>query len=207
MFITFEGIDGSGKSTQLQRLAAALEGQGFPVLCTRDPGGTELGREIRHILLHRPGYVSPQCELFLFMADRAQHVDELIRPALAEGKIVLCDRFIDSTVAYQGGGRGLPIEDIHQLNAMATGGLKPDKTLLFDAPVDILLRRAKNRSDADRLEQEDIDFYERIRSQYLALAQAEPHRFLIVNAAQPIDAITAQLTQQFLPNLPTSALS
>ena len=193
MFITFEGIDGSGKTTQIERLAQVLQAQGHSVVQTRDPGGTDIGRQLRQILLHHPGYVSPRCELFLYLADRAQHVDELIRPALAEGKIVLCDRYIDSTAAYQGGGRGLALAEIHRMNDIATGGLKPDKTFLFDAPVDILLHRAKNRTAADRLEQEQVSFFEMIRSQYLALAQAEPKRIMVVDATQSPETIHAEL--------------
>lgn len=201
MFITFEGIDGSGKSTQLEHLAKVLEEKGCSVVVTRDPGGTLLGQELRQILLHHPGFVSPRCELFLYLADRAQHVDEVIRPALAKGQIVLCDRYIDSTVAYQGGGRGLPVEEIHRMNAFATGNLKPDQTFLFDAPVDVLLHRAKKRSDADRLEQETVAFYERVRQQYLALAQAEPDRFVVIDATQSISQIQETLLARLRFNI------
>ncbi len=195
MFITFEGIDGSGKSTQLEFLAKELHARGHSVIKTRDPGGTEIGQELRQILLHHPGFVSQRCELFLYLADRSQHVDEVILPALEAGKIVLCDRYIDSTVAYQGGGRGLPIDEIHRMNTLATNGLKPDKTILLDAPVEMLLDRAKSRSDADRLEQETIQFYQQVRMQYLALAQAEPNRFIVLDATQPISEIQKQLLQ------------
>lgn len=189
MFITFEGIDGSGKSTQLECLGATLKAHGLPVVVTRDPGGTALGQELRQILLHHPGFVSPRCELFLYLADRAQHVDELLKPSLEAGKIVLCDRYIDSTVAYQGGGRGIPLEEIHRLNVLAIQGLKPHKTFLLDAPVSVLLARANHRSHADRLEKEAVDFYERVRAQYLALASAEPQRFVVLDATQPITTL------------------
>lgn len=198
MFITFEGIDGSGKSTQMNLLANVLTTHGHIVVVTRDPGGTEIGQELRQILLHHPGFVSQRCELFLYLADRSQHVDELIQPALEAGKIVLCDRYIDSTVAYQGGGRGLPTEEIHRMNALATNGLKPHKTFLFDAPVDVLLARAKSRSSADRLEQETRDFYEKVRIEYLNLAQDEPDRFVVLDATLSID----ELHQQVLSALP-----
>lgn len=193
MFITFEGIDGSGKSTQMTLLAEALEKSGYLVVITRDPGGTPVGQELRQILLHHPGFVAPWCELFLYLADRAQHVAEVIQPALHAGKIVLCDRYLDSTLAYQGGGRGLPLMEIRQMNALATQGLLPDKTFLLDAPVPVLLHRAKNRSHADRLEQETLDFYENVRRQYLQLAQEEPQRFAILDATQPIDALQTQI--------------
>lgn len=201
MFITFEGLDGSGKSTQLELLAQTLQQAGHAVVTTRDPGGTAIGRELRQILLHHPGEVSPRCELFLFLADRAQHVDEVIHPALAQGKILLCDRYIDSTVAYQGGGRGLPVEEIHRMNALATGNLKPDKTFLFDAPVELLLHRAKSRSNADRLEQETLRFYEGTRRQYLALAQEEPHRFVVLDAMESVEALQARLLEILAPEL------
>ncbi len=203
MFITFEGIDGSGKTTQLEQLAQILKQQGKNVLVTRDPGGTELGRELRCILLHHPGHIVPISELLLYVADRAQHVEEVIRPALAQGKIVLCDRFTDSTVAYQGGGRGLSIPEIQHLNALATDGLKPDFTFLFDAPVELLLRRTKNRGESDRLEQEDIEFYERVRNQYLAIAAAEPNRIKILDASTSITV----LQQQLLTSLDLKALA
>jgi dTMP kinase len=203
MFITLEGIDGSGKSTQMQRLAARLQEAGETVVVTRDPGGTPLGQKLRHILLHHDGFIAPHTELFLYLADRAQHVAELIRPALDEGKVVLCDRYLDSTFAYQGGGRGFPLKEIASLNELATGGLMPDRTLLFDGPVDLLLGRANHRGQADRLEQETHDFYERVRRQYLALAQADPNRIKVLNATLPLDdleqAVQAALESVFSP--------
>ncbi len=195
MFITFEGIDGSGKSTQLSILAEQLIHGGFSVLTTRDPGGTDLGQQLRHILLHHSGFVSQRCELFLYLADRAQHVEELIQPALARGNIVLCDRFIDSTIAYQGGGRGLSIEEINHLNMQATQGLKPDLTFLFDAPAELLLQRAKNRSAADRFEQETLAFYERVRQTYLDLAHQEPRRIQILDASLPLVTLSKQVDE------------
>jgi dTMP kinase len=197
MFITFEGIDGSGKSTQMALLAQTLQEKGYSVLMTRDPGGTEIGQELRKILLHHPGFVSPICELFLYLADRAQHVAEKIRPAIAQGQIVLCDRYVDSTVAYQGGGRGLPIEEIQRMNALATENLLPDRTFLLDAPAEILLNRAKNRSSADRLEQETVHFYEKVREQYLALARDNPKRFVVLDATEPVEAIQQKLLAAF----------
>ncbi|MCA9840759.1 MAG: dTMP kinase [Cyanobacteria bacterium HKST-UBA03] len=201
MFISFEGIDGSGKSTQIGLLQAVLEAEGRSVVVTRDPGGTPLGRELRQILLHHKGEVAPGCELFLYLADRAQHVVTLIRPALAEGKVVLCDRFVDSTVAYQGGGRGMDGGMIDRLNQQATEGLVPDKTILLDGSVETLLGRARSRATAtatakatipdqtDRFETLDVAFYERVRAQYLNLAKESPARFIVVNAVQPPESV------------------
>ncbi len=207
MFITFEGIDGSGKSTQLAAVAERLTQQGYDVVITRDPGGTALGSQLRQILLHHPDFVSDRCELFLYLADRAQHVDERIRPALAQGQVVLCDRYIDSTVAYQGGGRGLPIEEIHRMNAFAIQGMVPELTFLLDAPVPLLLSRAKSRSDADRLEQETVTFYEAVRQQYLTLAQANPDRIVVVDASQPLADIAPQILDVILSRLAQRQLS
>lgn len=193
MFITFEGIDGSGKSTQLERLAEKLRAESRAVLVTRNPGDTEIGKQLREILLHHKGFFSPRCEMFLYLADRAQHVDEVIRPALDDGKIVLCDRYIDSTAAYQGGGRGLPLSDIEQMNHLATGGLVPDKTFLFDAPAEVLLGRAQKRSAFDRLEQETLDFYQRVRENYQILAATHPERFIVLDAQKSIEQLAKEV--------------
>ncbi len=201
MFITFEGIDGSGKTTQWELLADHLRRQGVPCLQTRQPGGTELGQAFRQILLHHEGFLSDRCELFLYFADRAQHVTQAIRPALEAGEIVLCDRYTDSTMAYQGGGRGLSLDFIQTLNAFATQGLMPEKTFLFDGPVEALLHRAKTRSEQDRLEGETVDFYERIRQQYLALAHMEPSRFVVIDATQSVAAIQIQVFETLQPFL------
>lgn len=193
-FITFEGPEGSGKTTQIRLLAAWLAAQGFAVLTTREPGGTRIGDAIRGILLN-PEHTEmrPEAEILLFSAARAQIVGELIRPHLASGGIVLCDRFADSTLAYQGYGRQLDLATLRQITAFATGGLQPDLTICLDLEVQEGLRR-KQRSDLiewNRMEQEQIAFHERVRQGYLTLAAAEPERWLVVDATQSIAHIQA----------------
>ena len=190
-FITFEGIEGCGKSTQIGLAAAWLKERGIPFLMTAEPGGTPLGRKIRDILLNRGlCAIGAEAELLLFAAARAQHVRETILPALNANQWVLCDRFADATLAYQGFGRGLDAAFIRRLNAFSAGSLKPDLTLLFDLPVETGLARAKKRTAGvrpeaaeDRFEQEDLAFHERIRQGYLTLAAAEPDRFRIIDGA------------------------
>ncbi|MBI3126225.1 MAG: dTMP kinase [Candidatus Tectomicrobia bacterium] len=180
-FVTFEGIEGSGKSTQLGLLRAWMEEGGLPVLATREPGGTALGRAIRQALLTPgEGAVAPEAELLLYEADRAQHVRETVRPALERGLNVLCDRFFDSTTAYQAFGRGLDGERVRALNAWAAGGLAPDLTFLFDLPVEEGLRRARGRGPGDRLEREALEFHERVRRGFLALVEREAGRFRVI---------------------------
>ncbi|HJA76120.1 MAG TPA: dTMP kinase [Candidatus Desulfovibrio gallistercoris] len=203
MFITFEGIEGSGKSTALLLLAQELERRGFDVLRTREPGGCGLGRAIRPILLDaRTRSLNMRAELYLFLADRAQHVAEVIRPALEAGQIVLCDRYTDSTLAYQGYGRGLDPEKLRRINEMATGGLAPDLTLLMDLPVGLGLERAGLRNQRQgtvlsegRFDAESMDFHERVRQGYLALAEEEPQRIACINAEQrPEDVLLQALS-------------
>lgn len=197
LFVTFEGIDGSGKSTQMQRCAEALEAAGHETLLTRNPGGTEFGQELRQILLHASHPVSPTSELLLFIADRAQHMDEVVFPALKAGKIVLCDRHIDSTVAYQGYGRGLSLDTIHELNAIAIQGRKPDMTFLFDAAPEQLAERIQRRGQADRMEGEAFSFHQRVREGYLTIAQQEPNRLLVLNALESPEVLHKQVMQHF----------
>ena len=200
MFITFEGIEGSGKSTALTLLAQELERRGFDVLRTREPGGCGLGRAIRPILLDaRTRSLNMRAELYLFLADRAQHVAEVIRPALEAGQIVLCDRYTDSTLAYQGYGRGLDPEKLRRINEMATGGLVPDLTLLMDLPVGLGLERAGLRNQRlgtvlseGRFDAESMDFHERVRQGYLALAEEEPQRIACINAEQRPEDVLLQ---------------
>ena len=187
MFITFEGIEGSGKTTQLRRLSQAWQAQGRRVVATKEPGGTPVADRIRSILLDSAQVIDPVAETFLFAASRRQHVMELIRPAIDRGDDVLCDRFTDATLAYQGFGRLLPLDSLRSLNDWATGGLRPDLTLLFDLSEESGLRRARARnegasSDEGRFEAEDLRFHRRVREGYLALALAEPGRFALVNA-------------------------
>jgi dTMP kinase len=185
-FITFEGIDGSGKSTQLRMLTSELRLRGFNVLMTMEPGGTPLGRRLREAFLETEENVSPLAELLLFAADRAQHVDFLVKPAIAEGKIVVSDRYADATFAYQGAGRGFPESTVNQVIELATGGLKPDLTLFFDLSVETALRRTDSRTDSgerkNRMDSETGDFYKRVRESYLQIAAREPERFRIIDA-------------------------
>lgn len=190
MFITFEGIEGCGKSTQSRMVLDLLQKRGVPTLWTRQPGGCELGGRLRSLLLGREGDgLTPLSELFLYLADRAQHVAEVIRPALAAGKVVLCDRFTDSTVAYQGYGRGLDVSLIHRLNAVAVDGCLPDLTLILDLPVETGLTRARSRNadqgqtEAEgRFEAEETAFHQRIRDGYLTLATENPGRYAVIHA-------------------------
>lgn len=195
LFITFEGIDGCGKSTQLSLCAEALKLAGHPVVITRNPGGTEFGQELREILLHSTRKVFPLSELLLFIADRAQHMDEVVLPALATGKIVLCDRHMDSTLAYQGDGRGISHDTIRELNRIAIQGQQPDLTLLFDADPAILAQRVNQRGQADRLEGEKAEFHTRVRNGFLKLAKQEPARIHLFNALETPEAIHQQVMQ------------
>lgn len=200
MFISFEGIEGSGKTTALTYLADFLQARGYDCLRTREPGGCALGRNLRSVLLDkRTRRLSGRAELFLFLADRAQHVAEVLRPALEAGQVVLCDRYTDSTLAYQGYGRGLDIDILRQLNQTATGGVQPDLTILFDLPVRCGLQRAARRNrDAGtavaegRFDSESLDFHERVRRGYRELAADEPERFALVDAAQPLEDVGLQ---------------
>jgi dTMP kinase len=194
MFITLEGPEGAGKSTQLPQLASWLEAQGREVFVTRNPGGTPIGAQIRQVVLDAANRAMvPTTELMLYAADRAQHVAEVVRPSLEAGMVVLCDRFTDSTLAYQGYGRGLDKDLINRLNEIATGGLKPDLTLLLDLPVEVGLARAARARQADRLENEQIAFHHRLREGYLALAQAEPRRFAVVDASEAPETVQRHL--------------
>lgn len=198
-FITFEGIDGSGKSTQLRMLASELRLRGFDVLTTCEPGGTPLGRRLRETFLETEETVAPLAELLLFAADRAQHVNFLIKPALENGKIVVSDRYADATAAYQGAGRGFDEETIKQVIRLATGGLKPDLTLFFDLPVAVAVSRTTSRSNdgekKNRMDSETFEFYERVRASYLKIAAEEPERFRVVDASGSIDEVKAKVLQ------------
>lgn len=190
MFITFEGPEGSGKSTQLATLAEWLRGQGHEVVQTREPGGTPIGDGIRQILMGREnGALVPEAEILLFSASRAQHVQERIRPALAAGQLVLCDRYADSTLAYQGYGHGLPLDTLRHITDFATGGLVPDLTLLLDVEVEAGLARrraaAAEGAEWNRMDAQTLAFHERVRAGYQQLAAAEPWRWRAVDAAQP----------------------
>ena len=195
-FITFEGGEGAGKSTMIGRCREWFAAKGAEVLVTREPGGTYLAEKMRAIVLDREhGELSPVAELLLVFASRAQHLDELIRPALARGTTVLCDRFTDATWAYQGAGRGLPPEVIGALEQAVHGDLQPDITLLLDLPVELGLKRISGRGLADRLEQESPAFFERVRQNYLQRAASAPHRFAVIDASHDAASVWNQIEQ------------
>lgn len=198
LFITFEGADGSGKTTQLNLVKGFLEKEGYDVVVTREPGALELGQKIRNILLHYEGVVADRCEMFLFLADRAQHVDTFIKPSIQDGKVVLCDRYIDSTVAYQGYGREQDIQLLKDLNNIAVNSLKPDLTLLFDVSTETAQQRVGR--EKDRLESSGLDFHRRVRNGYLELQKEEPNRIKLINANNSIENVYEQ-TKNTIINL------
>lgn len=187
VFIAFEGGDGAGKSTQVAALAGWLRARGREVVVTREPGGTELGVRIRELLLHG-GEVAPRAEALLFAADRAQHVAAVVRPASERGAVVLTDRYVDSSIAYQGAGRDLRAAEVARLSAWATGGLVPDLTVLLDVTPETGRARRHDRAE-DRMETEAAEFHARVRAGFLGLAQAEPSRYLVLDAAEPPEAL------------------
>ena len=194
LFISFEGIDGVGKSTQIDLLIKHLDELGRPHIRTLEPGGTELGVEIRHLLLHRKGEVAPRAEALLYAADRAHHVATKVRPALESGTDVIIDRYLDSSVAYQGAGRDLDSSEIRNLSLFAVQGLLPHLTILLDLEASAALaRRSKTGEEPDRLEREKTEFFEAVRQGYLELAAAEPNRFFVVDARQSVDEMAAQI--------------
>jgi len=201
-FISFEGVDGAGKSTQLKLLLEFLEDQGVDYVFTREPGGTPLAEKIRTILLDPANVgMSVIAEAFLFAAGRADHVSQVIRPALEAGKVVICDRFVDSSIVYQGYAGGLPVEFVAQINEMATGGLKPHRTIVFDLPPELAVARIRE-TGRDRIEQKDLWYHEQVRQGYLELARTEPRRVKLVDAAGSVEAVQArvrQLVQEVLP--------
>ena len=193
LFITFEGGDGCGKTTQIELLDKYLREKGKETLLTREPGAKGLGVKLREILLNYDGDVSPTCESFLFLADRAQHVDCIIKPALNDGKIILCDRHTDSTVAYQGYGRGLDISQINMLNNIATNGLKPDLTIVLDVDVETSMQRVGK--EKDRMESAGVKFFERVRQGFLEIAKKEPDRVKVINSSDTIENIHKQIVE------------
>ena len=200
LFITFEGGEGCGKSTQIAALKARLEAMGKTVVQTREPGGTALGESVRSLLQHDDAGqgMSPEAELLLFAASRAQHVRELIAPAIAQGQIVLSDRFLDSTTVYQGVARAIDSKKVETINQFAIGDTKPDLTILIDLPPEIGLARVHARGDGqlDRMENEAIEFFQAVRQGYLDLAKSEPKRFLVLDGSQTVEELETQIWQR-----------
>ncbi|MDH3899410.1 MAG: dTMP kinase [Gammaproteobacteria bacterium] len=193
-FITVEGIEGVGKTTNMEYLQQSIMAAGKELVVTREPGGTPLGEAIRTLLLD-PAYkgMDPDCELQLMFAARAEHLDKVIEPTIEAGRWVLCDRFTDATYAYQGGGRGLDMEKIAILEQLVQGDFRPDLTLLLDVPVEVGLARAGNRSAPDRFEQEQVEFFERVRRAYLEMAATHNDRYRVIDASQPLENVQRQL--------------
>jgi len=196
IFITFEGPDGSGKTTQITKIAAWFAEKGYEVVCTREPGGTKAAESIRAVVLDPKLPIKAEAETLLYLAARADHVEKVIAPGVAAGKVVLCDRFSDSTFVYQGLTRGIKLDVLQRLNAFATQGLQPDVTFLLDGAADKLALRRNERGIQDRLELEGLAFQEKVRQGFLTLAQAEPERIIVINSLQPAAIITAEILQQ-----------
>jgi dTMP kinase len=202
LFITFEGGDGSGKSTQARLLAEWLVGTGRSVVRTREPGGTDVGLEIRNLVLHHRGHIDPRAEALLYAADRAHHVATLVRPALERGDVVIQDRYLDSSIAYQGAGRVLDAEEVRQLSLWASHGLLPALTVLLDLDESVARARLNAEEKAfDRLENEKHEFHARVRHGFLRLAEAEPERFLVLDATRPIEDLAADIRAHVTPLL------
>ena len=192
-FISFEGTEGCGKSTHIRKLAERLQNDGHKVCVVREPGGTESGEQIRNLLKHGPDDLTPEAELLLMNASRAQLVREIIRPALAAGEVVLCDRFFDSTTIYQGAGRGLDSVHVQAVIDFAVGETRPDLTLLLEIPLEISEKRRAKRSGSDRFESADREFFKRIEAGYIALAEAEPDRIQVIDASRPLEIVQADI--------------
>ncbi len=211
MFITFEGTEGSGKTTQIKEVYAALQAEGYPLILTREPGGTDISNQIRTIVLDNldNDAMQARAELLLFCASRAQLVGEVIRPTLADGKVILCDRYADSTLAYQGYGHGLPVADLQQILQFATGGLYPDVTIYLDlTPEKGLERRRKGQlfgEDWNRLDSMELDFHQRVYDGYQTIIANDSERFIRVNADQTPDAVTQDILSALMPRLKASS--
>jgi dTMP kinase len=202
MFITFEGPDGSGKTLQLASLVEYLEGNNYPVLATREPGGTAIGEQIREVLHKLENTkMHPRTELLLYQASRAQHVEQVILPNLQQGKIVLCDRYADSTLAYQGYGHQLDLDQLSRLINYATGGLKPDMTLLLDVDAQEGLKRRQQGGEWNRLDAYELEFHQRVRKGYFKLAQQEPERWVKIDAGKPLEEVQRVIRQVVMQRL------
>jgi dTMP kinase len=205
-FLVFEGGEGAGKSTQVQAVAAWFAARGLEVVSTREPGATDLGRRLRALLLDPDVTLSPRGEALLYAADRAEHVATVVRPALDRGAAVLSDRYVDSSLAYQGAGRALDLDAVARLSEWATGDLVPDLTVLLDLPPEVGLARAQDRSGHDRLEREQIAFHERVRAHFLWLADQEPSRYAVIDATAPVAEVTARVLQAVAAAVPSNLL-
>jgi dTMP kinase len=205
LFVVFEGGEGAGKSTQVRRLAAALQEQGYDVVVTREPGATDTGARIRALLLDPATRLAPRAEALLYAADRAHHVAEVVRPGLARGAVVISDRYIDSSLAYQGAGRELDPEEIAELSRWASGGLRPALTVLLDVDPELGLHRATG--SPDRIEQESLAFHRAVRQGFLDLAAAEPHRYLVLPATEPAEQVHQAVLARVTPMLPERVLA
>ena len=202
MFITFEGPEGSGKTTQIPQIEQFLREAGYTVFCTREPGGTSIGDQIREVLLaNKNTEMHPRSEILLFQASRAQLVEQEIKPRLAHGEIVLCDRYADSTIAYQGYGHGVDLAQLASIVNFATGHLKPDLTVLFDLNVEIGLTRRQKDGDVNRLDAFELEFHHRVRAGYHELAQSEPNRWVMVDANQPPEIVRAAVQEIIIKKL------
>lgn len=202
LFITFEGLDGAGKTTQIRRIKGRLEAAGRRVVATREPGGTKAGDEIRSILLSPQSHLTAEAEVLLYAASRAQHVREVIVPSLEQGKIVLCDRFLDASLAYQGRGLGLGVDRVASVNEFATGGLSPHLTFLFDLPVEASrqrLQRSRSSNQPDRIERRSPEYFQAVRDCFLEIARQEPDRVIVVDAARP-ESVIEQEIWSFITN-------
>jgi len=211
LFVTFEGTEGCGKSTQIALLSEYLKTEGSPYVLTKEPGGSKVCRKIRELLLNSENSdITPKAELLLYAADRAQHVEEIVVPALSEGKTVLCDRYLDATVAYQGYGRGLDLELIGSLNALSSGGLAPDLTFLIDCPVEIGIGRALKRAESEgsreiRFENEHLSFHERVKKGYMAIAAAFPERVVVVDGSASVEVLHKRILEIYLNKIASSS--
>jgi dTMP kinase len=202
-FLVFEGGEGAGKSTQVQAVAGWFAARGLEVVSTREPGATDLGRRLRGLLLDPDVTLSPRSEALLYAADRAEHVASVVRPALDRGAAVISDRYVDSSLAYQGAGRALEMDAVARLSEWATGDLVPDLTVLLDLPPEVGLARAHERSGHDRLEREQIAFHERVRAHFLWLADQEPSRYAVIDATAPVADVTARVLQAVAAAVPS----
>ncbi len=206
MFITLEGPDGSGKTTQIEPLVGFLRDAGFEVISTREPGGTAIGDQVRKVLFDlKNQQMHPRTEILLFQASRAQHVEQVIRPSLAAGKLVICDRYIDSTIAYQGYGHQMDLDELETIVTYATGGLKPDLTLLFDVDVETGLKRRDMGGDWNRLDAYELGFHRRVRKGYIEMVRKEPHRWRTIDASQPPETVQQELRRILVEHLQINA--